>query len=349
MATRAPPQGFRPPPPPPTASNNFNRSRNAPNTYYSSQQQTSQLHPSLPQRPGAFDLPSRPDSQSYHAGNPLQRRKKEAVISFTPLHPTFCSYCNLDFGTEASLNQHTKLKHVACNFCLFQAERDVLDAHVQSMHPGKLIPRTKSNEDPAEVSAWIAARRSKYPTEANIEKKKQEKQEKLGSGMLVSTKPKSLKQGETLTRNVPNSTSSNIENSSNKKRSRKDGDSDGESNGEIETDAEDDSDAERVAALTGGAVGLDDGTRSIEGLRKKKQFPCKYFAAGKCKNGDSCSFMHVKEAVILKKDRPALGGGKRRNLRSMLLESQIRRQNNLILQCIRFIVKDARFGVAPKQ
>ncbi|KAJ3223772.1 hypothetical protein HDU81_008965 [Chytriomyces hyalinus] len=166
--------------------------------------------------------------------------------------------------------------------------------------------------------------------------------------MLVSTKPKTLKQGETLTRNLPNSTSSNLESPSTKKRSRKDRDSDDESNGEVDSDVEDDSDAEQVAALIGGALG-GNGTRSTDGLRKKKQFPCKYFAAGKCKNGDLCSFMHVKEAVIMKKDRPALGGGKRRNLRSMLLESQIRRQNNLILQCIRFIVKDPRFGLAPKQ
>ncbi|KAI8612219.1 hypothetical protein BC830DRAFT_1083521 [Chytriomyces sp. MP71] len=266
----------------------------------------------------------------------------------------------MDFGTEPLLDAHTKLKHLACNFCLFNGERADLDAHVNAAHPGKLtsceseiriwtelgqcgwtesrvwmhyegveelqIPRSKKHEDPAEIAAWIAARKKKYPTKANIQKKIQEKQEKLASGMLVSTATQSSLKRDRATRLVQ------------------------------EGEADDD-DAGKRGEDDPNAMSLEEGeeeaTSPVHGgagaAQRKRQFPCKYFAMGKCKNGDDCMYMHIKEATVLKKDRPALGGGKRRNLRDMLVESQIRRQNNIILQCIRFVLNDKRFGVGPPQ
>ncbi|KAI9329350.1 hypothetical protein BDR26DRAFT_872659 [Obelidium mucronatum] len=229
-----------------------------------------------------------------------------------------CEYCHLEFDSETLVNQHVKTTHISCNFCLFQGSRDALDAHYSTKHPGK-APVLKRGvvEDPAEIAAWIAERKKKYPTEANVEQKKLAQKDKLEAGMILqsrtSVKSTQLQRSTTSTSTTPPSK---------------------------KVDGNDDDD-EEVGILT-----EEEEEGQINPVRKERQQPkkkaqiCKYYASGKCKNGTNCLFTHIKEAPVLKVDKPALGGGKRRNLRSMLLESQIRRQNNIILQCIRFVLKE---------
>ncbi|KAJ3084572.1 hypothetical protein HDU99_000050 [Rhizoclosmatium hyalinum] len=215
---------------------------------------------------------------------------------------------------------------------MFMGTRDALDAHYNTKHPGK-APAVKTKvEDPAEIAAWIAERKKKYPTKDAVQQKKQTHQEKLNSGMILQTRQTATKSHTTR---QTTDTSAASPSSPTKKR-RRNSLSDGpdahndDEEGQIHSSDDDDEDDK-----------LDVPESSGKPVHKKKQLPCKYFASGKCKNGDNCMFLHIKEASI-GPEKPALGGGKRRNLRSMLLEGQVRRQNNIILQCIRFLIKDGR-------
>ncbi|KAJ3076200.1 hypothetical protein HDU98_005084 [Podochytrium sp. JEL0797] len=267
--------------------------------------------------PGGFRRPPPPSNSNtppnqYQYQQQHQQQQQKPIFIPSQLSDRNCSFCPQEFDSEPLLNQHVKTQHVSCNFCLFNGTRDALNAHYDVKHPGKAPVLKTKVEDPAEIAAWIAERKKKYPTEATVEQKKLAKEQKLDSGMILQTRT-SVKRNHS---------------------SRNTGDADADAL--LSDDEMDDDDEEEEGAIGGGA----DGSSSRPPPQKKKQFPCKYFASGKCKNGAACPFLHIKEAVVLKVDRPALGGGKRRNLRSMLLETQVRRQNNIILQCIRFLLRD---------
>ncbi|KAI9361639.1 WD40-repeat-containing domain protein [Zopfochytrium polystomum] len=77
--------------------------------------------------------------------------------------------------------------------------------------------------------------------------------------------------------------------------------------------------------------------------KKAGQAMCKYFLKGRCTNGANCRFSHesqrnVQTADATKTKPRQTFRGKRQNLRKMLLASQIRWENQVLLQCIRYIV-----------
>jgi hypothetical protein len=77
--------------------------------------------------------------------------------------------------------------------------------------------------------------------------------------------------------------------------------------------------------------------------RKPPTRPCLYFRKGNCKHGTQCTFSHILQAPSSSKrhqQSSESGIGKRRNLRSLLMEAQKRRERNLLVQCVRWILQN---------
>ncbi|KAJ3408251.1 hypothetical protein HDV05_005067 [Chytridiales sp. JEL 0842] len=108
--------------------------------------------------------------------------------------------------------------------------------------------------------------------------------------------------------------------------------------------------------------------RGPEGEEKERVVVCKYFMQrGKCNNGSRCRFKHVRKgeeggdhagnsgkasaegagknssAGDASKGGVSTRFGKRQNLRSMLLASEIRKENSILMQCIRHIFDSGQF------
>ena len=78
---------------------------------------------------------------------------------------------------------------------------------------------------------------------------------------------------------------------------------------------------------------------------QKRAWPCKYFARGKCRNGEQCRFSHDGEGGAAKKQKraaPAVeeeGSRRRPSLLKALLAKEIRTERSLLLQCFRRLVR----------
>jgi hypothetical protein len=68
----------------------------------------------------------------------------------------------------------------------------VLEAHIEDMHPPILFNR--SLDTPEEIEKWIQERKAKYPTDANVEKKKSEKRSNPDTNGTESQSHKKKKQ-----------------------------------------------------------------------------------------------------------------------------------------------------------
>ncbi|SAM08915.1 hypothetical protein [Absidia glauca] len=77
---------------------------------------------------------------------------------------------------------------------------------------------------------------------------------------------------------------------------------------------------------------------------------CRYFMRGKCKREDECHFSHEKPKQTPQKGKPLPVDAfrKRPHLLKMLLAKEIRQEQNVILQCLRYIKDNDFFGVGAE-
>eukprot|EP00833_Pecoramyces_ruminatium_P007248 jgi/Orpsp1_1/1181280/evm.model.c7180000076588.1 len=152
--------------------------------------------------------------------NPPKKEKKPSIVYE-------CKTCDKTFNGARQHETHMSL-HKKCPECDFEASKKVLNLHIEECH-SKSINKNKfiSLNTPEEIAKWIAERKKNYPTDANIQRKKKELQEKIERGEIIPGKrgaerpienPRKKKQKKNNNSNNNNNNSNN--NSSNESGSK---------------------------------------------------------------------------------------------------------------------------------
>ncbi|KAF9998640.1 hypothetical protein BGZ79_007673 [Entomortierella chlamydospora] len=234
-----------------------------------------------------------------------------------------------------------------------------------AINPELLHPLAPTLNTPEDIEAWIAQRRKAWPTEANILKKEQERQEMIAKGQIVDQPSKSgkdkrnknnnngrngkrgLQQTATQEANGPPAKKTKAENAS----VSEDGDTLMEDATSTEPSEVDDDD-EAMDPVKDAVTSKDPSVMgkvllpTERSARPKK--PCKYFLRGKCTRGDKCTYSHdpslknkVKNPNPVSNKKDLFRG--RPSLLQMLLSGEIKQEKNMLLEALRYIVENNFF------
>ncbi|OAQ29429.1 hypothetical protein K457DRAFT_137908 [Linnemannia elongata AG-77] len=227
------------------------------------------------------------------------------------------------------------------------------------IHP--LAPTLNTPED---IAAWIAQRRKAWPTESNIQKKEQERQEMIAKGQIVEDTSSKDKNGRDRRGN------NNNNNNNNKRGQGKDAaaqdrrgkrpkvepaSSAANVPGSTEPSEEDDDDdvmdpvKDAVTSKDPRAGNRHNRTHdeNLAPTLRPKTF-CRYFSRGTCNRGDKCPYIHdTAQAAKTQKNNQA--SNKKEEFRSrpsllkMLLSGEIKDEKNKLLEAMRYIVQNNFF------
>lgn len=106
-----------------------------------------------------------------------------------------CDACHKVFPKKKTLDAHLEC-HVQCSYdgCSFEASSKVLKFHWNQFHAsGKVKIKL---DTPEEIAKWREERKRKYPTVANVEKKKEEEAKRKASGQVLRTKNFRYRRGQ---------------------------------------------------------------------------------------------------------------------------------------------------------
>ncbi|KAK3820414.1 MAG: hypothetical protein J3Q66DRAFT_439390 [Benniella sp.] len=195
-------------------------------------------------------------------------------------------------------------------------------ANVDVIHPRAPVLKT-----PEDIAAWIAERRKAWPTQANIQKKEQERQEMVAKGQVVEETTGFNRKDKKRTRNIgSNNNREQVQSSSAATSETEEGVpakkvkteggaivSTGAASGENSVpyvSSADNSEGEEEEGALGERDEVDEAMDPVKDAvtskdptvmgkillpndrssRPKK--PCKYFLRGKCTRGDQCTYSH---------------------------------------------------------
>ncbi|KAF9355026.1 hypothetical protein BGX26_007056 [Mortierella sp. AD094] len=236
-----------------------------------------------------------------------------------------------------------------------------------AVNPELLHPLAPTLNTPEEIEAWIAQRRKAWPTEANILKKEQERQEMIAKGQIVDQPSKSGKDKRNRNNNNAHNGKRGLQQtviqeangSPAKKAKAEDASISGKEDGDTlmeditstePSEVEDDDETmdpvkDAVTSKDPNATGkvLLPNERST---RPKK--PCKYFLRGKCTRGDKCTYSHDPSLKNKVQNQNTVSNKKdlfrsRPSLLQMLLSGEIKQEKNMLLEALRYIVENNFF------
>ncbi|KAF9344572.1 hypothetical protein BGX34_005517, partial [Mortierella sp. NVP85] len=260
-------------------------------------------HRSCPQCPYSAS----PSLVSEHIKVTHGAKNDQAAVSSTSTPP----------GTPTTASTTASTSKPRPSFPRKQPPKPAADADV--IHP--LAPVLKTPED---IAAWIAERRKAWPTEANIRKKEQERQEMVAKGQVVEETKGFNRKDKKRTRNIGSNSHREQEQSSSAatseteegapaKKMKAEGSaivSTGAASGENsvpyvssaensegeEEEGERGEDDEAMDPVKDAVTSKDPSVMgkillpNDRSSRPKK--PCKYFLRGKCTRGDQCTYSH---------------------------------------------------------
>ncbi|RUS91190.1 hypothetical protein EGW08_001103 [Elysia chlorotica] len=108
----------------------------------------------------------------------------------------FCDTCDRGFKTEEKYHEHVA-GHMKCSYkdCPFIAAPKLVQLHISLQHRTGLAKKVWSMESEEDVKKWREERKRKFPTAANIAKKKEEHAERVARGEVLQTKDFSARGG----------------------------------------------------------------------------------------------------------------------------------------------------------
>jgi len=218
--------------------------------------------------------------------------------------------------------------------------------------------------DPAEVEDWRNQRRKKFPTAANIAQKKKDKAEYLQAGG-IDQKVKSGKKKEAVkrSREGEREEAENVD----QKRQKSSTSSEGlvlvdenkgiEDKGSEEEEEEEPNTTKRSKVhpcrnFRIGKCRRGDKCKYIHSLSHGKEERdttdanskvCSYFLKGKCRRGSQCHFSHSTPAGVEEKAEKKEATSTTPKIQSLylkLVESEVHKEENILLQCIRFLINE---------
>ncbi|KAJ2683560.1 hypothetical protein H4R19_006985 [Coemansia spiralis] len=175
------------------------------------------------------------------------------------------------------------------------------------IHP---LIRGRSLDTPEDIAAWIAERRSRYPTAANVEAK-----------ATAGTKRARTDTGSPLAALASYG-------------------------GDSDSDAGSGSEPEEAPAKTVCQAPFRPSAMAPDEDRRRLRV-CQFFARGRCNKGDRCPFAHP-ESMRAAADEPPPGSRPRATLLEMLMAKDVERENYRVLQCIEYIADRAYLGVPAR-
>ncbi|KAJ2453589.1 hypothetical protein EV183_002114 [Coemansia sp. RSA 2336] len=185
------------------------------------------------------------------------------------------------------------------------------------VHP---LIRNRRLDTPEEIAAWIAERKSKYPTDANIKRKAEAEQHEQNAKRARAEQAQN-----------PLSMLANYGADSDSNTALSDSESDGSSDDAPET----------VSAKPQGPQAPFRPSAIAHEDRRKLRV-CKFFARGSCHKGDKCPFAHPEKPA---EETPV----QRKSLLEKLMAKDIERENYRVWQCIEFICKHKFFDLPTVQ
>ncbi|KAG0265850.1 hypothetical protein BGZ95_003202 [Linnemannia exigua] len=214
-------------------------------------------------------------------------------------------------------------------------------------------PLAPSLNTPEEIAAWIAQRRKAWPTESNIQKKEQERQEMIAKGQIV----------ETSSSNKNNNGRDRRGNNNKRDRQDKNASAAGDHRGKrLKTENEDtaagvpastepseEDDDDDVMDPVKDAVSSKDPTMIKQGTQTARpRTKCRYFIRGSCNRGDKCPYIHDTAAAAKVQKNNQTSNKKdefrsRPSLLKMLLSGEIKDEKNKLLEAMRYIVENNFF------
>ena len=266
----------------------------------------------------------------------------------------YCEVCDKEMNSLSAYDAHCAT-HESCvvNGCKFKASKRVVQAHFHSAHGQYQGSGYKTIDvegqkfcvlmgtDTKEVEQWRNERRKKFPTAIKQILRDGMKDQVLEAGGILPASDSNLGKRAKITH----------ENNQRKK------------NNKVYGSKLDDM-APQKALIIDGRLDVNDKVEvvvdpdDINGHSPIKT--CSYFVKGKCRRGSKCIYLHdssLKTAVSLDDNdrdiRPKsnnklivpkpLVGGERGTLLKKLLEDDIMAEDNIILQCLRYFVKNDYF------
>nr|XP_018914235.1 PREDICTED: nuclear fragile X mental retardation-interacting protein 1 [Bemisia tabaci] len=120
-------------------------------------------------------------SQARAAKKKLAKAKKNEEND-----PFYCEACNRSWKTAEALQEHIS-EHEVCGRegCTFTAHPKIVALHVQFHHFTGIYKKIANVQSPEDIEKWIAERKSRYPTDANVAMRKAKKEEMIERGERV--------------------------------------------------------------------------------------------------------------------------------------------------------------------